>query len=239
MAKSKKTKPAMSSATRTDPLVGNVQSAPTGWQGFDANTVISSNTAAAFRQQGFRFCLRYISRTTPQGKGNLTRTEAQEILDAGLALMPVQHVSAPDWVPTQALGDKYGRAAAANARTVGFPDAVTVWLDLEGIRKGTPSAEVIAYCNAWFSAVGGAGYDTGVYVGANCRLTGDELFWRLKTTHYWRSGSHVPEIPHRGYQLIQRITPDPDLVNGIEIDRDLCEVDDLGGAAVWLAPAGG
>ena len=38
--------------------------------------------------------------------------------------------------------------------------------------------------------------------------------------HYWKSGSSVPSIPERGYQLVQRIVPG-DVVAGIAIDRNV------------------
>src|SRR5262249_55997591 len=84
----------------------------------------------------------------------------------------------------------------------------------------------------------GGGYGTGIYVGANAVLTGDELYWRLKTKHYWRSGSQVPDIPHRGYQMLQRIVAG-DVVAGIEIDRNVTRDDQLGDALLWLAPTAG
>src|SRR6516165_3141441 len=40
-----------------------------------------------------------------------------------------------------------------------------------------------------------AGFVPGV--GAKAILAGDELFWRLTTKHYWKSGSRVPDIPSR------------------------------------------
>jgi hypothetical protein len=217
-------------------LNGSVVAAGSGLHGFDTDVPLTHDTAAAFKRQGFEFCVRYLSRSTPQAGGDLSAAEAQAILDGGLSLMAVQHVMKAGWAPTTDLGTQFGTAAASNAQDVGFPAGVTVWLDLEGINSGVESDDVIAYCNAWFDAVAAAGYEPGIYVGANCILSGDELFWRLRTKHYWRSGSTVPEIPHRGYQLVQRITAAPDVVNGIDIDRDLSMPDGLGGTALWLSP---
>jgi hypothetical protein len=72
--------------------------------------------------------------------------------------MPVQHVAPEGWVPEPALGEMYGKAAAANCRGVGLPEGVTVWLDLEGVATGVPASEVIAYCNAWCGEVVAAAY---------------------------------------------------------------------------------
>jgi hypothetical protein len=216
-------------------LNASVTSAGNGLHGFDTDAPLTRDSAAAFQSQGFQFCIRYLSRSVPQAEGDLSASEAQDILDAGLSLMAIQHVMDAGWVPTLELGTKFGAAAATNAQAAGFPQGVIVWLDLEGVGEGVGSDDVIAYCNAWFDAVTAGGYVPGVYVGADCVLSGDQLFWRLKTKHYWRSGSSVPDIPHRGYQLVQRAS-DSDKVNGICIDRDLCMTDALGGTPIWLSP---
>src|SRR5207245_195264 len=82
-------------------LAGSVQAAENGLHGFDCNSVLTRDLAAAFLQQGFAFCVRYLSRSSPQSGGDLWRLEAQAILDGGLSLMAVQHVMKPGWVPTQ------------------------------------------------------------------------------------------------------------------------------------------
>jgi hypothetical protein len=212
-------------------LGGTVKAAAPGLHGFDTNTVLTAQVASAFRQQGFAFCVRYLSPSSPQAGGDLSAAEAQAILGSGLALMAVQHVSKAEWAPTEALGSQFGAAAAQNAQTVGFPPGVNIWRDLEGVRSGVANEDVIAYCNAWFDAVSAVQYQPGIYVGSDCILTGDDLFWRLRTHHYWRSGSsYTPDIPHRGYQLVQRITSAPDVGGGIAIDRDITMPDALNGS---------
>ena len=218
-------------------LSGEVVQAVGGVQGFDTDWRISSAAAVAFRKSGFGFCVRYLSRATPQAARDLSHAEAQAILASGMGLMVVQHVPRAGWVPTSARGSQYGTGAATNAQAVGLPPGVTVWLDLEGVRRGVDKAEVIAYCNAWFAPVAAAGYIPGLYVGANCGLDGDALYWRLRTRHYWRSGSIVPDLPHRGYQMVQRLMQSPDVVNGIAIDRNVTYIDAFGDSATWLARA--
>jgi hypothetical protein len=212
----------------------SVAKATAGLLGFDASVPISAKAAAEFRQSGFAFCLRYLSRSTPQASGDLTSGELNGLLDGGLAVMAVQHVTGEGWVPTGDLGTQYGNSAAANASQAGLPPGVTLWLDLEGIQSGVNRADVISYCNNWFGIVLSAGYEPGIYVGANCGLEGDDLYWQLTTRHYWRSGSDVPDLPHRGYQLVQRITQSPDIVNGIDIDRDVTYFDEFGDSVTWL-----
>jgi len=215
-------------------LTGKVTRAPAGAQGFDTDTVVDAHQAQQLRAAGFAFCLRYLSLAEGESSGDLTPAEATRILHAGLALMAVQHVRRRGWVPTAELGTTYGKTAALNAAAVGFPQGVNIWLDLEGVLGSVLSEEVIRYCNAWFFEVASAGFGPGLYVGSEAILTGDELYWRLRTKHYWRSASDVPQITHRGYQMFQALAPSP--VPGISIDRDVTKDDGFGDAVLWLAP---
>ncbi|BBQ00667.1 hypothetical protein BSFA1_57950 [Burkholderia sp. SFA1] len=215
-------------------LNGSVVQAPSGAHGFDCNTVLTATSAKAMRQKGFDFCVRYLSRLAPEAGGDLSNAEAKAILGSGLGLMAVQHVSKAHWVPDTELGKQFGRGAAANASAVGLPEGLILWLDLEGIKNGVDDNDVIEYCNAWFAEVSAAKYQTGIYVGANSILSGEDLFFKLTTKHYWRSGSHVPDIPHRGYQMVQHISVKPDIVAGVSIDRNITMTDALGGQVNWL-----
>jgi hypothetical protein len=140
------------------PLPGRVVAAPPGVHGFDANSVLNRRICELAKARGFEFCIRYVSRQDVQPVGDLSEAEANVILDAGLALMVVQHVAPENWSPSQALGTRNGKNAAKHARQIGFPDGVNVWLDLEGAKTSTPHETMIAYCNAWFAEVEGAGF---------------------------------------------------------------------------------
>ncbi|HEY3910393.1 MAG TPA: glycoside hydrolase domain-containing protein [Stellaceae bacterium] len=220
-------------------LTGIIAAATPGAQGFDSDTVLVADTASKLFGAGFRFALRYLSRTEPQNPSDLSTGEAQAILGAGLALMAVQHCPLSGWAPSAALGKQYGQSASHNAAAIGLPFASTpaglglsLWLDLEGVASWASAADTIAYCNAWAGAVEAAGFLPGLYVGANQPLSGDELYWRLRVTHYWRSASTVPDIPYRGYQMVQALAPSP--VDGVAIDRDVVMADAFGALPTWL-----
>jgi hypothetical protein len=216
-------------------LPGIVAAAALGAQGFDSDTMLVADTAQALRQSGFVFAIRYLSRAIGQQAGDLSASEAQTILAAGLALMTVQHCPRPGWAPAAALGENYGQAAALNAAAIGLPQGVTLWLDLEDVAPYATAADTISYCNAWAAAAESHDFGAGLYVGANQPLSGDELYWRLRVTRYWRSASQVPEIPYRGYCMAQALAPSP--VAEIDIDRDVVMADAFGGLPMWLAPA--
>lgn len=216
-------------------ISGKVVSAPPQSQGFDSNTIITPEKAAAFVQSGFSFCVRYVGRTE-MSSSDLTTQEANDILDAGLALMVVQHVSAWGWSPSPTLGTEYGTNAGKFANQIGIPPGVNLWCDLEGVAAGTSAQTVIAYCNNWYEAVVNAGYVPGIYIGAACILNSSQLYNSLKFSHYWKSGSTVPDVMTRGYQIIQYDLDSS--LNGIEIDKDVTQNDHLGGQAQWLIRSG-
>ena len=117
----------------------------------------------------FRFVLG-MSLAVNDSRRDLSEAEARTILSAGLALMPVQHVARDGWSPSKALGTVYGRNAAANTLSIGFPPGINVWLDLEGVKPSISHRIVIDYCNAWFAEVASAGFAPGIYIGARAVL---------------------------------------------------------------------
>lgn len=217
-------------------LTGTVHSAPAGVRGFDANTPISDDAAAAFYAAGYRFCLRYVGRTQ-MASHDLSTDEAERLLGHGFGLMTVQHVLNPGWNPTQSLGQQYGANAAAFTQQIGFPAGVNVWLDLECVADGTSASSVIAYCNAWYDEVSAAGYVPGVYVGYQPGLTGSQLYSSLKFQHYWAAYNvdGVSKPSPRGWQLVQSVGSGT--IGGITTeayDADTTYVDGKGGTALWL-----
>lgn len=217
-------------------LRGEVQGAIPSVPGFDSDTIITAVAAQQFHGAGYKFCLRYLSLVGQESPQDLSTEEATDVLNSGLALMPVQHVRRPGWLPSQDLGEQYGQDAATNAQNVGFPIGVNIWCDLEGVSAQAAQQDVIDYCEAWYEAVDSAGYIPGLYVGAGARLTGQQLY-DMRFQHYWRSQSEVPDIPKRGYQLLQ-LFPSIQL-NGLLIDLDVAQNDSERGAAQWLRSSPG
>ncbi|NER22607.1 MAG: DUF1906 domain-containing protein [Symploca sp. SIO1B1] len=213
-------------------LNGVVQSAPNKSLGFDVDSRISRAVAEEFHSQGYKFCLRYISLGASEAPEDLSHEEAIGILEAGLALMPVQHVRNPGWPPSAELGKRYGEEAANHADQIGFPSGVNLWCDLEGISSSATAQDVIAYCNAWHDAVAIKEHTPGLYVGANTLLNGEQLYQDLKFKHYWKSASKVHTPAPRGYQMIQS---EIDIfVNHINIDKNITYIDNEGGRPQWL-----
>jgi hypothetical protein len=214
----------------TLPLNGQVAPASSGAKGFDADTIITAQLAEDFVKNRYQFCARYLSLGEGQNPGDLSNAEAATILGSGLALIAVQHVNAYGWTPTAALGTTHGSNAASNAKSISLPQGMNLWCDLEGVATGTTAEAVISYCTAWYNAVAAAGYIPGLYVGPNAVLDGQQLY-DLPFQHYWKSASIVPDIPVRGYQLVQGQTITE---CGISIDPDTTQTDAEGGTVMWL-----
>jgi hypothetical protein len=218
-------------------LPGIVQAAPPGLKGFDANTTITASIADAFVQKGYRFCVRYVGRTQ-MASYDLTSTEAKTILNAGLALMVVQHVLNPGWSPTADLGQTYGANAAKFTKQIGVPPGVNVWCDLESVSGDASAADVAAYCNAWYDEVAAAGYVPGLYVGYGAGLSASQVYSMLKFSHYWGAYNlNADEVPAvRGLQLKQEVGTGG-TIGGLTTetyDDDVTMTDQLGGTALWL-----
>jgi len=211
-------------------LSGTVKKATTGLLGFDANTIISKELADEFFKQGYRFAIRYLSRS-PEPAYDLNPAEAENILNSGLALMAVQHVRAGYWAATGDLGTADGIMAGKNASFVGFPAGVNIWCDLEAVDPKTTPDSVIAYANNWASAVRDAGYLPGLYVGYESQLSSAQIAG-LGFKSYWRSQSNVPNAGVFGYQMIQLYAETS--INGIKVDFDVTQSDFKNNQVTWL-----
>ena len=208
-----------------------------GWIGFDTDTKLTTAVCAALRSYGYRFAVRYLSIGPEPAPGDLDKDEAQVITAAGLGLMAVQHVRFPGWRPVKSLGLSDGANAVTHALNAGIIAGVSVWHDLEGVLQPYPADAIIEYLEAWYDQVRRPAYLPGQYVGANCGLTGDQL-WGLSVTRYWKSASNVPDIPNRGYCMVQSLVLDNGgnemPVAGISIDRNVVQKDKLGGLPVMM-----
>ncbi|NUN65942.1 DUF1906 domain-containing protein [Pseudanabaena biceps] len=188
-----------------------VESAPDGSLGFDVSHPITSDEAKAAFAAGFSFCVRYVARLEPNlepiGSPDITFDEAQDILDSGLALFLVQHVSNGGWFATESLGKRFGGNAANYAFECGFPPGVNIFLDLEEVSPGSSPREIQGFCNEWYKALSTYGYIPGVYIGSKNGLDAQQLFSGTLFEHFWHAASQAdppkPRSGDRGYQLFQ------------------------------------
>ncbi|HET6992444.1 MAG TPA: glycoside hydrolase domain-containing protein, partial [Bacteroidia bacterium] len=161
--------------TNTTVLPGTVQAAAPNSNGFDTVSTISPTVATAFINSGYSFCIRYLSLGATQQ--DLSYNEALGILNAGLALSVVQRTWKEFiWTANAQLGTSTGANAANNAKSIGLPQGMVVWCDLETPDPASGAQGVIDFCQAWYAQVKAAGYVPGLYVGAGCLLTSQQLY---------------------------------------------------------------
>lgn len=218
----------------------NIGHLPSGTRGFDANSRITPAQASdAFRKR-YRFAVRYVRRA-PVNSFDITAGEMATILDAGLGLMLVQHVAQPGWHPSLDLGRTYGDTAAQEATRAGYPKSGHLWCDLEEVASGTPAQVVIDYCNAWHRSVEAMGFLPGLYVGYGTRLTGEQLYRKLRFSSYWAAYNlnrdQAPTV--RGVCMRQHAASMEDLIVGLTndtMDVDVIQADAMGDTPTLLLP---
>jgi hypothetical protein len=219
-------------------LRGMLSTAEDGTLGFDCNQVLTDEQIQLFVADKFKFVFRYVPRVV-RGPLDLKTDEAQRILDGGLGLGIVQHVSAAPagrdgWQAVGEKGHRYGEKAAIEARLIGCPSGMHVWLDLEGVETGSDPRDVAAYCIEWYKAVDGAGFNAGLYVGWQPGLTGEQLY-SLPFTAYWRAFNlNRDQYPMpRGFQIKQ---DKEKLAHGVRYDPDTVSADEMGDRCFFLWP---
>ena len=187
------------------------EQASIGARGIDTILTLDAVKCAALKNTNIDFVVRYLS--------SLSAAEVQTILSSGLALFVCTYADVWD-----------GNGAAAHAKNLNLPTGCTIWLDVESCGDLTAD-DVIARVNTWAYAVRGAGYDPGLYVGCDCKLSSAQLT-TLSVDRYWRSCSYVPE-PSVGFSMMQ-LSPGNTTWAGILVDVDVCQHDYRGRAATWI-----
>jgi hypothetical protein len=180
-------------------LDGRVELALPGKVGFDTVLTVDRTSARKLRKH-FTFCLRYLTVSPP-----LSSDEAQGILDAGLALMPIMSRNRSNWHPTSDLGTEDGAATVKALTELSFPH-VTVWLDVESLAPPVKPDDnlldnLVAYCNAWIAAVRGVHYLPGCYLANSfVQVEGMEFLKKLASpfTAFWQGNGPPGNIVVKG-----------------------------------------
>lgn len=202
-------------------------------KGFDTNTKLTYEKALEFKNKGYEFAIRYVGRLN-KASNDIDPVELQDILRAGLKLGLVQHCPPkPGIIPSAETGALWGANGAKFAEEAGYKKGCILYLDLEDVNKEYANKQqlIIDFCNAWYDSVIKVGYEPGIYIGFNTFLTGDQLYYKLKFKHYWKSFSKVPDVTKRGYEMFQLkwITE-----CGIQIDTNEVTGDKLGNKPIFM-----
>jgi hypothetical protein len=203
-------------------------------KGIDCNVKLIRETAKIVKDKGYEFVIRYVGRLK-QASFDIDKSEIDVILKAGLKVGIVQHCPGkPGILPSKELGIEYGSNATKFAKEAGYKAGCIIYLDLEDVNADYKNRkqEIIDYCNNWYDEVLKGGYTPGIYIGFNVWLTGSELYGKLRFQHYWKSLSRVPDIPNRGYEMIQT-AGNP--IAGFSIDVNTVSGDKQGNFPVFMS----
>ncbi len=201
----------------------------------DIDSVLSLAQATALKEAGIDGVLRYAPRQLDTYRYNLTNPEMLRILQAALALSVVQHVAPDGWEPTAELGTQYGNYMADYCtKTIQLPKGVTVWLDLEMVKSGTPLADTLGYVNEWYKAVNAAGYSCGLYVGYQPGADPHSLYEGVDMHLYWKGYNYDDGVATRGFCMVQH---PQQTIAGLQVDPDTVQSDNLGGLPMFLSPS--
>lgn len=163
--------------------------------------------------------------------GNATPDAIANTHALGMGFCFVSYSRAEGWGPSAALGEADGTAAIARLRQLAVPfqtDGLRLcdWADLEGA-----ASDPTGWGQARANASKAAGLLPSLYVGAECRLKGGQLY-ALPFERYARACSIVPE-PGCGWCWIQLYPPNLTR-GGIEVDVGVACQDWRGRSATWL-----
>lgn len=172
------------------------------------------------------FVWRYVRLPDNNPAEDIDRAELEAWLDAGVAVLLVQHCRGGVWQAFGTRGSKDGAAAASHAALAGYPQGAHLALDLESVANA--GDDVVSHCNEWSALVRAAGYEPCVYVGFDCGLTPDRLFHDLTAERYW-SDFGAREVSVRSFCCKQFAQT---TIAGVPVDPDHAYTDLLGGVLV-------
>jgi hypothetical protein len=195
----------------------------------DTATKLMPPVIAQVAANGYAGVVRYVPLPGNKLDPDIDSKELGSILDAGLALLLVQHVRNPKWNPARHPGEIDAAAAIKVANAAGYLPGAHVFLDLEGISGN--AADTKAFAEAWAAAIVQAGYRAGCYVGYDVPLDAVQLYDLRNIRSYWSdAGTRV--VARRGFAMKQQ---QPSIIiAGVEFDIDTMQPDNLGDTPFWM-----
>ena len=194
------------------------ESAWVGARGVDCVTLLDGHLSEGLAASGkCDFVVQYL--------GSVNAAGLQEIAQSGLAVMVVTYADV--WNP---------ESTVAELKAIDYPAGCTVWLDVEGVNATFGSSTLISNVNTWAAAVSAAGWQPGLYVGANALLTSSELT-ALAVVRYWRGMSRIVDRngalaePASGFCCTQLYPTQT--IAGVSVDVDVIGQDWQGRLPTW------
>lgn len=201
----------------------------------DSLSPLTAWQASAIGAAGYPAVGRYVNLSEGPGGFALSGGEVA-LVTPKVGLFVIQEGRSSGWSETTGRAD--GLAAARNTLALGFPVDVALACDHEG---AIPSKQAsIDYGQAWWSAATSEGMTRlRLYVGEGVLLDDEELYQALSFRGYWRSPSQVPNVATRGYQAVQSLPFEQEVLGpgAGKFDVSMVSKDLLGGAWAWAKAA--
>jgi hypothetical protein len=195
----------------------------------DISAKVQRSAPAEVSAKGYSGIIRYVPLPGVDPSADIDASELKGILDAGLALLLVQHVRYAGWNPAKCSGHGDALRAIEFAEAAGYLQGGHVFLDLEGISGS--AADTKTFAEDWASTIVQAGYGAGCYVGYDVTLNAVQLYNLHNIHSYW--GAPGPwQVATRGFALRQK-TPKVTIAN-LEFDPDSLQADNLGDTPFWM-----
>lgn len=172
----------------------------------------------------------------------LTADYVADIHGANLAIIPVTYGNRPGFIPSASDGQTKGTADVLKLQSVACPATVTVISDFEETAPGATAQQAQAELNARGVIQKQAGFDPGVYVGAEQPMNGAQLD-AVMQDRYMKGLSRLtsPGIP-QGFVIeplagwcIEQLSRTTVLA-GINVDVSVIHYDWRGRLPTWWAP---
>jgi hypothetical protein len=194
----------------------------------DTASPVLDGLPAQVKAENYLGLVRYVPLSGVDASKDISPSELQGVLAAGLALMLVQHVRYPGWNPGKCSGDGDATSAIQAAENAGYLQGGHIYLDLEGI-SGT-AADTKAYAEDWSAAVVASGYCAGCYVGNDVPLNAVQLY-DLSNFHTYWSDAGPRQVATRGFALKQH---EQIQIAAVGFDPDTLTADRLNDTPFWM-----
>ncbi|GAA1853690.1 glycoside hydrolase domain-containing protein [Actinomadura bangladeshensis] len=185
--------------------------------------------AAALKRAGAKFACRYLSHDTT-GK-NLTRSEADELSDAGIWVVVVWESTAKRPLAGRSAGAADARDAAAQARACGMPDDRPIYFAADWDAAASQQDEINAYLDGAASVIGRD--RVGLYGGygpVKRAFDAGKIAYGWQT-YAWSGGRWDARAQLQQYS-------NDHTVNGVGVDYDRAVKSDYGQWRVGVSPEG-
>ncbi len=178
-------------------------------KGIDYTTQTTASQAKALKAAGYNFVCRYLVPESMAWK-RLTKIEAETLTNAGLSIVSVYEASANGALKGTMQGTKDGKAAYAEAKTVGQPAGSTIYFAVDFDAQSKDYSIIEAYLKAAQAQI--PGYNVGVYgsyaICEEMHKRGIKYCWQTYAWSRGKKSQHTNIYQYKNDQTVNGVTCD-------------------------------